>query len=181
MDQVGNKPTYTGSRDAWALASAWILRIEGGYTFDPADPGGATRFGISQRSYPDVDIKNLTAEAAAMIYRRDFWMAISAYLLPPALAIAVFDGAANQGPSRAVMLLQVALGVRADGAIGSETIAKARAMNGPEILAEYLSRRAVHYSELAEQRPSMRKFVRGWFNRLFQLQAVCLSALEVRT
>lgn len=182
MDDVGsNQPTFTGSRDAWALARQWILRIEGGYVYDPSDPGGETRYGISKRSYPHVDVKNLTAEAAAVIYRRDFWTAISAYLLPPALGIAVFDGAVNQGPNRAVMLLQVALGVRADGVIGADTIARARASNGPEVLADYLSRRAVHYAELSDLKPPMRKFLRGWFSRLFQLQAVCLSALEVRT
>lgn len=181
MDQAGiNQPTITGRRDAWALACEWILRIEGGYVNDPSDPGGATHFGISKRSYPLVDIEGLTPDAAAVIYRRDFWTAVSAYLLPPALAIAVFDAAVNQGQNRAVMLLQMSLGVAADGIIGPATINAARTAP-PEVLHDYLSRRAVHYAELSEQSPAMRRFRRGWFKRLFQLQAVCLSALEVRT
>lgn len=50
-----------------------ILRNEGGYVNNPTDPGGETNFGISKRSFPDVDIKNLTQEKAVAIYRSSFW------------------------------------------------------------------------------------------------------------
>ena len=49
------------------------LAHEGGYVNDPADPGGETKFGISKRAYPDVDIKSLTRQEAEMIYRRVYW------------------------------------------------------------------------------------------------------------
>ncbi len=50
-----------------------ILAHEGGYVNHPADPGGETNMGISKRSYPDLDIKNLTVAMAKEIYFRDFW------------------------------------------------------------------------------------------------------------
>lgn len=54
-------------------AVAFVLRHEGGYTNDNRDPGGETKFGISKRAYPSLDIKNLTEEQAKVIYRRDYW------------------------------------------------------------------------------------------------------------
>ena len=50
-----------------------LIGHEGGYTAGVGDPGGETKFGISKRSYPREDIKNLTLEQAKVIYRKDFW------------------------------------------------------------------------------------------------------------
>lgn len=77
----------------------FVLRWEGGYANNPADPGGETNFGISKRSYPDVDIKNLTQQQAIEIYRRDYWPIASTYEWP--LCLAVFDLAVNGGAGRA--------------------------------------------------------------------------------
>ena len=41
-----------------------VLKHEGGYVNDPKDLGGETKYGITKRFYPDVDIKNLTKEKA---------------------------------------------------------------------------------------------------------------------
>ena len=54
-------------------AVEFVLRMEGGYVNDPKDPGGETNFGIAKKSYPGVDIKNLTEEQAEEIYKRDYW------------------------------------------------------------------------------------------------------------
>lgn len=179
MDQ---SPTHPTPLDGWPRAREWILHTEGGYVDDPHDPGGETNFGISRRSYPNVDVKGLTPDLAAAIYRRDFWAHTCADRLPPALGIAFFDSAVNQGKSRAGMLLQLSLGVHADGVVGAETIAAATKAERLGLLqgeiTDYLSRRAVHYAELSDQRLEMRKFRRGWFRRLFELEAVCLQLLK---
>jgi lysozyme family protein len=62
-----------------------VLRSEGGLVNDPADPGGLTNYGISQRAYPGVDIAKLTKEEAIAIYYRDYWLAAKCDKLPPAL------------------------------------------------------------------------------------------------
>ena len=50
-----------------------VLEHEGGYVNDPKDLGGETKYGITKRFYPDVDIKNLTVEQAKEIYKKDYW------------------------------------------------------------------------------------------------------------
>lgn len=95
---------------------------EGGYSNDPADPGGETKYGISKRSYPHLDIKNLTREQARPIYRADFWGPAGCDAVPRALKYPLFDFAVNSGPKQAVKILQRRLGVVADGSIGPITL-----------------------------------------------------------
>lgn len=73
-------------------------QIGGDYVNDARDPGGETNFGISKRSYPRVNIRDLTRDDAVAIYRRDFWDASNCDALPAKLAVALFDCAVNQGP-----------------------------------------------------------------------------------
>ena len=63
-----------------------LISNEGGYVNNPADPGGETNWGISKRSYPDVDIANLTREGAKAIYLRDFWQRGQMDQYDPAIA-----------------------------------------------------------------------------------------------
>ena len=52
---------------------AHVLAAEGGLVNDPQDPGGVTKFGISQRAYPALDIRALSLDDAKAIYQRDNW------------------------------------------------------------------------------------------------------------
>ena len=70
-----------------------VLTHEGGYVLDPRDPGGETRWGISKRSYPHVDIKNLSRESAVGIYRRDFWDRVQGDKLPRSFSFQALDAA----------------------------------------------------------------------------------------
>ena len=105
---------------------AKVFASEGGYVNDDRDPGGETNFGISKRSYPNEDIRNMTKARAALIYRRDFWNAVKGDELPAGLDLVAFDAAVNSGPSRGAKWLQSAIGVAADGRIGPQTLAAAR-------------------------------------------------------
>jgi len=91
-------------------ALAFILEWEGGYSNDPKDPGGETRWGISKRSYPEINIATLTKEQAAAIYRRDYWDRCKCGDLPLGLGLAVFNAAVNQGPKSALKLLKATEG-----------------------------------------------------------------------
>lgn len=156
---------------AFDLAIAFVLNVnvEGEYSDDPQDPGGETRFGISQQAHPAVDIANLTREEAVEIYRRSYWDACRCDEFPPALALALFDAAVNQGPAKAVKLLQRALGEEVDGVVGPDTLSAAARALPDEALIQFLSRRAYEY---ARGNP---RFMRGWFVRLFRLQRAILG------
>lgn len=99
-----------------------LLPREGGYANDPNDPGGETKFGISKRSYPNVDIKNLTWEKAQEIYYRDFWLGSRIAELPAWICEYVFDFGINSGTQTAITYLQRQLGIADDGFIGPVTL-----------------------------------------------------------
>lgn len=111
------------------LAFDRLIGHEGGYVNNPQDPGGETNWGISKRSYPDVDIKMLTREEAKAIYLRDFWQHIHGDKLHPGVAYQLFDFAVNSGVSVAICHLQRVLGEVDDGQWGPKSQAAADAMS----------------------------------------------------
>ena len=144
-------------------AMAIVFELEGGYVNDPADSGGATKFGISATAYPNVDIKNLTREDAIALYRRDYWDKCRCVELPDAVRLAVFDSAVNQGTMTAIRILQKAVNVKADGIIGSITLAAAH--NTPALADEFLARRLYAYMLI----PQSVRFGLGWSRRLIHI------------
>jgi lysozyme family protein len=139
-----------------------LLGHEGGYTIGVGDPGGETNWGVSKRSYPDVDIKALTVEGAKAIYQRDFWDASRCADMPPELRFTLFDAAVNSGVRQAVKWLQATVGTTQDGVIGPVTL---NAVAGcPNLLAKYSGRRLQFMAELS----NWPRFGRGWANRIAQ-------------
>lgn len=137
-----------------------ILEFEGGYVNDPKDPGGETKFGISKRSHPNVDIKNLTRGYAKFIYHNDYWNAVKAEGLPDVWRLIVFDCAVNQGVDAAIKMLQAATGAKVDGIIGPMTLHSARAYT--VALPEYIDLRVKRYFATK----GFRRFGQGWIRRL---------------
>ena len=150
---------------AFDYALNFVLREEGGYTNNPADPGGETKFGISKRAYPDLDIASLTREQAAEIYRRDYWDRIKGDELSYPVALITFDSAVNCGVSRAVRWLQQAAGVDQDGIIGPATIRATEGLEWREIATRILAARNLHNVSLGH----FPAFGMGWSRRLFRL------------
>lgn len=126
----------------------FILRWEGGYVNNPDDPGGETKYGISKRSYPDLDIRNLSPEMAAEIYYRDYWLKSFCNVLDMPLCTCVFDTAINCGVKRAVEWTK---------------------QSGGQVNA-FLDLRKNHYVSLVYHNPKMGQFLKGWLNRLGDLQ-----------
>lgn len=155
-------------RNDWPKAISFVLEHEGGLTNDPDDPGGITKYGISKKSYPNVDIFNLTREGAEEIYRRDYWNKCRCDDLPPECAIATFDCAVNQGPETAIYLLQKALGVKQDGIIGRITL-KAAESATPRMLRVLLAERLASYARLMAAKPKLLVFATNWSFRVLSL------------
>ena len=82
------------------------LHHEGGYVHDPKDLGGETNFGIAKRWYPDLDIKNLTEEEAAEIYKKDYWDKYKLDEIPENLQHIYFDMVVNMGVRNAGKIIQ---------------------------------------------------------------------------
>ena len=167
-----------------------VLDHEGGFCADRADlgnwTGGAvgsgvlrgTKFGISAAAYPAEDIANLTLEAAAAIYRRDYWDRVLGDRLSPPLALLVFDSAVNNGVGRAIGWLQGAVSATVDGRVGPETLAAVgaalRVRGNAAVCAEFLAQRLVFMTGL----PTWRIFGLGWARRLSLLpyQSLTMNA-----
>lgn len=155
-----------------------ILDLEKGYVNNPNDPGGETNFGISKRSYPNVDIKNLTVDAAKDIYKKDYWDKCKIDFLPSYLRLAVFDASIIQGPEVAIGLLQAALGVKVDGDLGPATLGAVAKANKEKLLLQYIERR---WDRMSRGRAFVH-FAEGWGNRLFKIiltSGIRLNDIEV--
>lgn len=139
-----------------------VLSHEGGYVNDPSDPGGETRYGISKRAYPGVDIKNLTREQAIEIYRRDFWLRVQGDKLPKAIAFQLLDAAVNHGVGNAIRWMQRAAGVADDGLIGPQTLGAISRTDANDLVLKFLAERLEFYTKLK----TFDVFGRGWVNRV---------------
>lgn len=133
-------------------AVAFVLRHEGGYVNDPADPGGETKYGISKRRYPWLTIAGLTVDDAKTIYYDDYWVPSGASRLAMPMALVVLDTAVNMGVGKARDLYD-----RSGGD-----------------LQTFLGLREMRYRELAQRNPTLAKFLPGWLNRLSALQAAAV-------
>ena len=143
-----------------------VLEHEGGYVNDPTDLGGETKYGITKRFYPNVDIKNLTIEQAKEIYKQDYWDKNKVESLPQNLWHIYFDMCVNMGKRTAVKVLQRAANNRGkdlevDGGLGPKTI---EALNGVE-LDRVRAFRVKYYVDLITAKPEQEKFYLGWFRR----------------
>ena len=147
-----------------------VLEHEGGYVNDPTDLGGETKYGITKRFYPDVDIKNLTIEQAKEIYKKDYWDKNKVESLPQNLWHIYFDMCVNMGKRTAVKVLQRAANNRGkdlevDGGLGPKTI---EALNGVE-LDRVRAFRVKYYVDLITTKPEQEKFYLGWFRRALEV------------
>lgn len=150
------------------LALEKTLKWEGGYVNDPQDPGGETRYGISKRSYPHLDIKNITLQQARDIYWHDFWKKpLFNEVRNFGLVCKLFDLGVNMGAQRAVRMLQDAANLLGadlivDGYIGPQTLAFVNGYHHPRALKMALIIMAGnHYI-----RQKKNRFIAGWLKRL---------------
>ncbi len=180
-------------------AFEYVLNLEGGYSNNPDDPGGETRYGISEavareEGYPGL-MQSLPLETAKAIYKRRYWDALKLDVIAAfseAIAFKLFDTGVNMGTGTAVAFLQRALNalndqisqapnLTVDGVIGQKTLVKLsaflnrRGKPGEHVLFKALNiLQGVRYIELAEARCRNRSFIYGWLaNRVqeFPLRA----------
>lgn len=143
-----------------------LLKHEGGYSNHKDDTGGATMWGITEKvarahSYAG-EMRNLPVEFAKRIYRATYWDAVKADELPAAVRYSVFDAAVNSGVHRAARWLQEAVGAKADGVIGPQTLTAVRQQNPDQLNGKYNAVRLVFMTNLT----NWGTFGKGWARRI---------------
>ncbi|MBN8874496.1 MAG: glycoside hydrolase family 108 protein [Rhodospirillales bacterium] len=162
-------------KDNFDRCLAVVFAQEGGFSEDPADPGGATNFGVTLATLREwrnaevtaADVRALTKEEATEIYRARYWLPTRCADLGPGIDLMVFDFGVNAGPSTAVKHLQRALGVTDDGSVGPKTMAALQAATARDLLGQLAEARLAYYRAL----PTFERFGRGWTNRTQQVLA----------
>ena len=156
-----------------------LIGVEGGYINDPNDPGGETKYGISKRSYPHLNIKDLTKADAYSIYKYDFWdKAKLDNIINQDIAEEVFDSIVNIGPlvlrwlQKAYNLTNYNQGNRdiaVDGIIGNQTILAVNNSKYPNRILKTLNGlQFMHYVECVENNPKLEKWFGGWLTRVWK-------------
>lgn len=151
---------------------AALLEHEGEFVDHPNDPGGKTRYGVTQAVARAAgftgDMRELTLDVARDIYRAQYWDPVRADELPPQVRYLVFDAAAASGVRQSTLWLQRALGVDADGVIGPKTLAAANTIDPQALRARLLAQRLRFMAGL----PNWPSFSRGWSRRIADLMEV---------
>ncbi|WCM93098.1 N-acetylmuramidase [Acidovorax sp. NCPPB 2350] len=160
-----------------------LLRFEGGYVDDPADPGGATHYGITLATFqrcaqpllgeqPTLDaLRALTLEQVGLIYRQEYWDKVDGdQIASQAMAEILFDFYVNAGDGAIVLLQRTlqqlgATGLATDGEMGPATLNALEAADPEKVYALYRQGRIDYYERLAAERPADDKFLQGWLAR----------------
>ena len=156
-----------------------ILHHEGGYVNHPEDPGGETNLGVTKRVYQEwggtKDMKDLTFDDVAPIYKKNYWDKMKCDDLPSGLDLCVYDFGVNAGPGRAAKYLQTLIGTVADGGIGPNTLAKLKEYTDEtgvkETITNYQNERQSYYEKLS----TFKTFGRGWTRRVEETTKLALE------
>jgi lysozyme family protein len=149
----------------------FVLSAEGGYVDDPLDPGGATNLGITLRVLSEWrhtavtkdDVRNLTDEEAGAIYRARYWNVVRGDDLPAGIDLMVFDAGVNLGTGRSARMLQAAVGVAQDGAMGPATLGAVQGQQDtPGLISKLADAREAYYHSLS----TFPRFGTGWTTRV---------------
>lgn len=165
-----------------------ILGAEGGYSDHPADKGGKTNMGITEGTLanayskgivPHKDIKKLTRDEAANIYKVNYWVPSKAAEMAYPLCLLHFDAAVNHGLGGAAKLLQRTINrikgpvLKVDGVVGPATIKEVRLIPSGNLIffcVELLKTRKEYFEAIAQNNPSQKVFLKGWLNRVEALR-----------
>lgn len=163
-----------------------VLEHEGGFVNHPDDTGGATNWGITQKTYEQFigrpvtveEIRRMPKGNAVAIYKEKYWDAVAGDKLSSyAIAFVLFDQGVNRGPKRAIKQAQRVIGAYQDGIIGPKTISALNSVKEKDFLDQYLIQSENAYRAIATANPSQNVFLKGWLHRVDSLRDYTFSNL----
>ena len=165
----------------WQKSFELMLKSEGGYVNNPADPGGMTNLGVTKatwenwvgRASDEAEMRGLTPEKVEPLYKKKFWDAVRGDELPVGLDYLLFDFAVNAGAGRSIKTLQSAIGVTPDGGFGPMTMAAVQAIDPKELIERFSQAKEDFYRSL----PTFGTFGKGWLNRVADVKLKASSML----
>jgi lysozyme family protein len=160
----------------FSKVASLIIKAEGydKIVNSPSDKGGLTKYGISQRSYPDVDIINLTEEKALLILETDFWQKYNLEMIESqSIANQLFFMIVNMGAAPAVHIIQIAVNAcgrglihaTVDGVMGTETINAINSLSDGWFSNRIRLEAINHYLRITDEDESQIPNFRGWVRR----------------
>jgi lysozyme family protein len=154
-------------------------RADGGYTRDPLDPGGETRWGVARNSHPDVDVRNLTKAGAMEIYRREYWDKLPGLDMVASQAAAdkILDAAVHLGVRGGALAGQRAVNdvapgrLTEDGVFGEQSAQAANGLDEQTYLIALVRRLAETYEIICSRHDAAyrRRYLAGFLNRARRL------------
>lgn len=140
-------------KTSYDFAIKEVLKSEGGYSNDPADSGGETNFGITQRE-TSIPVRTMTVEQAKAIYKTKYWDAVNGDKLPAGVDYSVFDYGVNSGVGRSKKVLQ-----------------QFKDKQGTELIDAINDERMAFLRNLVARRPKDQKFMKGWTSRVARVRS----------
>ena len=169
-------------KNNYEAALAHVLKNEGLWSDNPADPGGATMKGITFAVFKEWkrnphltkdDLKNISDQDVYDLYKQLYWDKVHGDELPSGVDYACFDAAVNMGVGRAAKLLQEAVGVTADGVIGQGTLQAVSKANTRSLLENFAAEKTAFYKSLS----TFPTFGKGWLNRVAEVKTISESMI----
>jgi lysozyme family protein len=165
----------------WQKSFELMLKSEGGYVNNPADPGGMTNLGVTKatwenwvgRASDEAEMRGLTPEKVEPLYKKKYWDAVRGDELPTGISYLCFDFAVNAGAGRSIKTLQTAVGVTPDGGFGPMTMAAVQAVDPVELIERFSQAKEDFYRSLT----TFATFGKGWLNRVADVKVKASAML----
>jgi lysozyme family protein len=166
----------------WQKSFELMLKSEGGYVNNPADPGGMTNLGVTKatwenwvgRESDEAEMRGLTPEKVEPLYKKKYWDAVRGDEIENGgVAYLLFDFAVNAGVGRSIKTLQTAVGVTPDGGFGPMTMAAVQAVDPNELIERFSQAKEDFYRSLT----TFATFGKGWLNRVADVKVKASAML----
>ena len=154
----------------------YIFKVEGGYTNDKNDKGGATNFGITHEDAKTYlgytgDMRKFKKSDAEKIYEKIYYYGKHIdKIADDKVALSIFEWSVNSGKTgrkkAQIVANKFGASLIVDGIIGNKTAEAINKINPEKFLKEYHEMQRNFYRYLAEKDKSQHDFLKGWLNRV---------------